>query len=98
MESFNPDMHMYSKKTNAYMTFSSKNRSRIRKRFPSLNSIEITRKLGKMWKNLDDKSAQKYKDEAAKINYEHASKKIHDLNLEVEELKSKLKQIQKLTH
>lgn len=50
----------------SYILFCGDHREKVKKENPDLNNLEITSKLGELWKGVSDKEKKKYEDLAAK--------------------------------
>ncbi|KAH0785112.1 HMG box family protein [Histomonas meleagridis] len=55
---------------NAFILYSQAMRSEVRQQNPSLSNIEISRILGKMWKEVPNDTKLQYKQQAAKLQEE----------------------------
>ena len=71
------DVNAPKRPSSAYFLFCKDNRDKLQRQHPDLKMIEITRKLCKDWKNIDDDLKQKYQDKADEAIHEYV-KKLHE--------------------
>nr|QSX72216.1 SoxF [Halisarca dujardinii] len=56
---------------NAFMVWSVKQRKQLSKEQPKMHNTELSKRLGQMWKDLNDDEKKRYKEEAQTLKSEH---------------------------